>query len=53
MGLVMDKEDYKQRYCVKFPTSTKPAVYNETLPNNATNVIRAKAESVHTTKISD
>ena len=28
LGLVMDKEYYKQRYCTKLPTPTKPAVYD-------------------------
>ena len=39
MGLVMDKDDYKQRYCAKFPTPTKPAVYDEKIPNKATKVV--------------
>ena len=49
----MDKDDYKVCYGAKFPTSTKPAVYNKDIPNNATNVVRAKAEDVHTLKITD
>ena len=28
LGPVMDKEYYKQRYCTKLPTPTKPAVYD-------------------------
>ena len=39
MGLVMDKDDYKQRYCAKSPTSTKPSVYDEKNTNKATNVV--------------
>ena len=53
LGLVMYKEYYEQRYCSKLPTSTKPAVYNESIPNNATNVARAKDEAVHKPKIAD
>ena len=53
MGLFMDKDDYKVCYGTKFPTTTKPAVYNKDIPNNATNVVRAKAEDVHTAKIAD
>ena len=53
MGLVMDKDDYKQRCSAKFPTPTNPAVYNETIPNNAINVVWAKAEAVHMVKITD
>ena len=39
MGLVMDKDNYKVCYCAKFPTITKPAVYDEYIPNNATNLV--------------
>ena len=53
MGLVMDEEDYKQRYRANFPTPTKPAVYYETIKNNATNVVQAKDEAIHTSKIAD
>ena len=47
----MDKEDYKQRYSTKLLMFTKPTVYGETVPNNATNVARSKAEAIHTAKI--
>ena len=53
MVLVMDEDDYQQRYRAKFPTPTKPAVYDETIPNNAMNVVQAKAEDVHTANIMD
>ena len=53
MGLLMEEDDYKGRYGAKFPTNTKPAVYDEDIPNNAMNVVRAKAEAAHTAKISD
>ena len=53
MGLIMDKENYKQRYLAKFTTPTKPSVYNLKIPNSATNLVRAKAEAVHTAKIVD
>ena len=53
MILVMDEDDYKLHYCAKFPTTTKTAVYDKDVPNNATNVVRAKAEDVHTAKIAD
>ena len=49
----MDEDNYKQRYCTKFSTPTNPAVYDETIPDNATNVVWAKAEAVHTSKIVD
>ena len=47
----MYKDDYKARYRAKFPTTTKPTVYDKDIPNNATNVVRAKAEAVHTYKL--
>ena len=53
IGLVMDEYNYKQSYHVKFPTPTKPAVYNETIMNIATNVVQAKAEAIHPAKITD
>ena len=53
MGLFMDKDDYKVRYGAKFPKTTRPAVYNKDISNNATNVVRAKAEAVHMAKVAD
>ena len=38
LGLVMDKEDCKHHYRTKFPTPTKPAVYDKAILNNTTNV---------------
>ena len=51
LGLVMDDEDYEHPYRAKFHTPTKPAVYDETIPNNATNVAQSKAKDFHTAKI--
>ena len=51
LGIVMDERNYKQRYCTKFPKPTNPNIYNKTIPNNATNVYRAKDEAVCTAKI--
>ena len=53
MGLVMEEDGYKVRYGAKFPKTTRPAVYDEDISNNATNVVRAKVEAVHTSKIAD
>ena len=53
MGLVTYEEDYKQHYHTKFPTPTKHTIYDEAIPNSTTNMARAKAEAVHTSKISD
>ena len=53
MGLLMDEDDYKVRYGAKFPKTTRPVIYNEDISNNATNVVQAKAEAVHTAKITD
>ena len=54
LGLLVTYEvDYEQHYCTKFPTPTKPAVYDEAIPNNTTNVDRTKAKAVHTSKIAD
>ena len=53
IGLVMDKKNYKQRYWAKIPMPTNPEVYDETVLNISTHVVWAKAESVHTAKISD
>ena len=39
MGIVMDEDDYKVRYDAKFPKNTRPAVYDEVISNNATNVV--------------
>ena len=41
------------RYHVKFLKPNKQAVYHETIPDNATNLVRAKAEATHTKKIAD
>ena len=49
----MCKDDYKQRYRTKFPTLTNPSVYNETIPNNATNVVWSEDKYVHKAKTED
>ena len=49
----MDKDNYKVRYCANFPTTTNPSVYYYNIPNNATNVVQAKAEAIHESKIAD
>ena len=41
------------RYGAKFPKNTRPAVSDEDISNNVTNVVRSKAEAVHTAKIAD
>ena len=51
MVIVMDEDNYKQWYRAKLPMTTNPSVYDEDIPNNATNGIRYKAEDVHTAKI--
>ena len=51
--LVMDEDDYKQRYCAKLPTPTNPNFYNESTPNNATDVVYSKDEAVHMSTIAD
>ena len=53
MGLVMDEDDYKVHYGANFPKITRPAVYDEDISNNATNVVRAKEEAVNTAKFVD
>ena len=53
LGLVMDKEDYKQSYRTKFPTLTKPSVYDEKILDNATNVDPSKSKAVHKANIAD
>ena len=53
MSLVLGEENYKPCYCSKFPKPTKPAVYDETIPNNAMNCFQAKAEAVHKEIIAD
>ena len=53
LGIMMDEGDYNQRYCAKFPTPTKPSVYGETIPDNATNVACAKPEAAHKANIAD
>ena len=53
MGLVLDEDNYKLRYHNKFPKPTKPAIYDEAISNNATKVVRAKAEAVHINTLKD
>ena len=40
-------------YGAKFPNTTRPAIYDEDISNNAMNVVQAKADAVHTAKITD
>ena len=53
MGLVVDEDDYKVCYGAKLIKTTRSAIYNEDISNNATNVVLSKAEAVHTAKIAD
>ena len=53
MVIVMDEDNYKQWYRAKLPMTTKPAIYDETIPNNAMNVVQAKAEAICLAKIAD
>ena len=53
MGIVLDKDNYKLRYRAKFPNPTKPSLYDETIPNNATNLVQSKAKALHTARIVD
>ena len=39
MGLVTEKDDYRVRYGANFPKTTRPAVYNKDISNNAKNVV--------------
>ena len=47
MGIVLDKDYYKQRYFSNSPKPINPSVYDEMIPNNATNLVQAKAKAVH------
>ena len=49
----MDEGNYNVRYAAKYPTTTKPAIYENDIPNNAMNVVWAKAVLVYTVKIAD
>ena len=42
MVLIMDKDDYKLHYRTKLPMTTNPSVYDEDIPNNATNVVHGQ-----------
>ena len=53
MGLVVNKDNCKVRYGIKFLKTTKPTVCNGYIPNNATHAVCAKAEAVHTAKTTD
>ena len=51
--LIMDKTDYSERFGAPLPRPKLPAIYDESIANGATGVIRAKAEAIHCTRITD
>ena len=51
--LIMDKADYTERFCAPFPCPKRLAKYDESIADDATGVIRAKAEAIHRACITD
>ena len=53
VGLMMNEDAYKTRYCANFPTPARPAIYDVEIPINATNAVRTRREAAHTSNKED
>ena len=53
IGLIMDKSDYTNRFGVPFPRPIHLAIYDESIADGATGVIRAKDKAIHRARITD
>ena len=53
IGLIMEKADYTERFGALFSRLNRPAIYDESIANGATGVIRAKAEAIHCARITN
>ena len=43
----MDKVNYTERFGALFPRPNRPAIYDKSITDGATGVIRAKSEAIH------
>ena len=53
IGIIMYKANYTERFGAPFPRPNRPAIYDESIANGATGVIRAKAKDIHRACITD
>ena len=49
----MDKDDCTYLFGAPFPCPKRPEIYDESIANSATGVIRAKAEAIHRSRITN
>ena len=53
IALIMDKDDCTYLFGAPFPCPKRPEIYDESIANSATGVIRAKAEAIHRSRITN
>ena len=53
IGLIMDKADYTKRFGAPFPRPNRLAIYDESIADGATGVIRSKEEAMHCARITN
>ena len=53
IGLIMEKYYYTDHLGAPFPRPNRPEIYDKSIANGATDVIRAKSEAIHRACITD
>ena len=53
VGLIMNEDAYKTRYCANFLTPARPAIYDVEIPIDASNAVRVRREATHTAQKED
>ena len=53
IGLLMDKSDYTDRFGAPFPCPNRLTIYDKSIADGATGVIRGKVESIHRARINN
>ena len=50
VGLIMYEDAYRAHHGAKFPTPSRPTIYNVDIPIYASNAVRVRREAAHTAK---
>ena len=53
ISLIIDNDDYTERFGTPFPCLKRPSIYDESIADGVTGVIRTKAKAIHRARITD
>ena len=53
VGIIMDEDTYRARHGAKFPTPSRPTIYDVNTLIDTSNVVRVRREAAHTAKKED